>query len=206
MIYHDFLAGLVTFLQAHPYEIIVAQIRFDGILSGCAHATDEQLSAALARVLDGTDLHAAGRDDVENLSIHELRASGKRLVLMNSVPSYSTYTDAGNATLTGEPLIAEFEALDAAKQEGNAFTNIQCQATATNIRDAVIFSAIDAGSSNSCIMASKAVCDAKTLPWVREHAVEKLGAGKLVVMMNDFFDGATADVAVELSRRRLEAA
>jgi hypothetical protein len=38
---------------------------------------------------------------------------------------------------------------------------------------------------------------------VKNNALRACGNNDLVVVMNDFFDGATADVAMELSRQRL---
>ena len=80
---------------------------------------------------------------------------------------------------------------------------VQCQATASNIPKAVVYSVLEAGASTSCLLATKPICDSKTLPWVKNNALRACGNNDLVVVMNDFFDGATADVAMELSRQRL---
>ena len=77
------------------------------------------------------------------------------------------------------------------------------QATATNIKGAVTYSVLSASASTSCLLATKALCDSKTLPWVRDNTLHVCGDGELVVVMNDFFDGATADVCINLSRSRL---
>jgi hypothetical protein len=66
-----------------------------------------------------------------------------------------------------------------------------------------VYSALAAGASNSCLMATKPVCDSKTLPWIRANLLGKLQGDQLMLVMNDFFDGCTADVCVDLSRRRL---
>lgn len=126
--------------------------------------------------------------------------------MLANVDSLSTYTDAGNATLTGDSIVTGFGAAlhpEGAGAGGRGFINIQCQATASNIPKAVVYSVLEAGTTTSCLLATKPVCDAKTLPWVRDRALGACGSEDLVVVMNDFFDGATADVAVDLSRRRL---
>lgn len=124
--------------------------------------------------------------------------------MMANVDSISTYTDAGNATLNGESIVTGFGAvLHPNCCGGRGFINIQCQATASNIPKAVMYSVLSAGTTNSCLLATKSICDAKTLPWVRDNALRVCGNNDLVVIMNDFFDGATADVAMELSRQRL---
>jgi hypothetical protein len=206
MLYDKFLHDLVAFLMAHPTEIVVVQLRWDGVPAECAHPSDDELNKASSEALQQANgsINIGNLDDMQNQSIESLRNSGKRLILLNSVDSFSTYTDEGNATLNGDSIIQEYESLSTDKQNGHAFTNIQCQATASNIRDVVIYSALSADVSNSCLMATKPICDSKTLPWIRQHALEKLQADQLVLIMNDFFDGATADVGIDLSRRRLD--
>lgn len=98
---------------------------------------------------------------------------------------------------------AALEEQGCGSRRGCGFINIQCQATASAIPAAVVYSVLSAGASNSCLLATKPICDAKTLPWVRDNALRACGGEDLVVVMNDFFDGATADVAMELSRQRL---
>lgn len=201
----EFLHGIVEFLRAHPFEIIVVQVRYDGVMDGCDRPDAAALDDIVNRALEGSGLQRGRLPDL-TATIHDLRVSGKRLIFMNPVPSFSTYTDPGNATLTGDSIVAEFENLNIEQQQGNnAFVNIQCQATATNVKDAVIYSALSANASNSCLMATKAICDSKTLPWLKQHGAERLAPDKLVVIMNDFLDGATADVAIGLCKQRLEA-
>lgn len=147
---------------------------------------------------------AGNLDDLRNRTIGELRRDRKRLLMLASVDSLSTYTDAGNATLNGDTIVQGFGAvLHPNCCGGRGFINIQCQATASNIPKAVVYSVLEASASNSCLLATKPICDSKTLPWVRDHALEACGRNDLVVVMNDFLDGATADVAIGLSRQRL---
>ncbi|KAH8764019.1 PLC-like phosphodiesterase [Hyaloscypha finlandica] len=204
MAYAQFLHDVVAFLVAHPAEIVVTQLRWDGVPADCARPSDVDLANYLNRAL--ADSHgsvvAGNEDDMRNLTIDQLREQRKRLILFANSDSFSTYTDPGNATLNGDSIIAEFEKISPQSQAGKPFTNLQCQATATNIRDAVVYSVLAAGADSSCLMATKPICDSKTLPWITANA-GRLVDGQLVVAMNDFFDGATADVAIEWSRRRL---
>ena len=126
----------------------------------------------------------------------------KRIIIFSNADSYSTYTDAANATLNGDPIVKEFEKITPQSQAGKPFTNLQCQATATNLKDAVVYSVLAANTDGSCLMATKPICDSKTLPWIMANA-GRLDKNQLVVVMNDFFDGLTADVAVQWSQRRL---
>ena len=139
-----------------------------------------------------------------NSSISQLRQDRKRLIVFASANSLSTYTDEGYATLNGDSIVGAFSSLLTPQNAaGKAFVNIQCQATASNIPRAVAYSVLSASASTSCLLATKAICDSKTLPWVRDNALRACGDQELIVVMNDFLDGATADVCVELSRSRL---
>lgn len=180
-----------------------------GVPADCARPSEQQLNDYLQAALHAVDgnphrVVAGNLDDLRNRTIGDLRHDGKRLIMMADVDSISTYTDAGNATLNGDSIVTGFGAvLHPDCCGGRGFINIQCQATASNIPKAVAYSVLTASASNSCLLATKPICDAKTLPWVRDHALGACGSNDLVVVMNDFFDGATADVAMELSRKRL---
>jgi hypothetical protein len=203
--YDEFLAGVVDFLLKNPGEIIVVQLRWDGVPKECAQPTPQELSQYLNQALGGAGgaIKAGTLDDMTQLSIEALRTQQKRLILLQDVNSYSTYSDQGNATLTGDSIIAEFQQLAANNQNGKAFTNIQCQATATNLKDVVVYSALTANTSNSCLLCTKSVCDNKTMPWIRDNALGKLTAEQLIVIMDDFVDGGMCDLARGLSVQRL---
>ena len=204
MVYDSFLHDVANFLKGHPTEIVVVQLRWDGVPQNCAHASEKELTDAITKALNESGINVGNLDDMQNKSIQDLRNENKRFILFNNGSVYSTYDDAGNATLNGDSIVAEFERLDNNQMHGRALTNIQCQATSTNIRDVIIHSAIDSHASNSCLLSTKAICDSKTLPWIKDHALEKLTNPEgLIVVMNDFFDGATADIAIGLSKKRL---
>jgi len=136
-------------------------------------------------------------------SIDGLRVAKKRLIMLKDVDSFSTYDDKANATLNGDTIIAQFERMTAANQQGKTFTNLQCQATATNIPRVVAFSSLTANVSNSCLLATKAICDNRTMPWIQKNALAKLGSSNLIVVMDDFVDGGMCDVARDLTMTRL---
>ena len=209
MDYGVFLRGVVSFLVAHPNEIIVVQLRWDGVPAECARPSDQEqreyLDEALRSAANGGQIVIGNRDDMQRSTIGQLRRDRKRLIVTVEVDSLSTYTDEGNATINGDSLVANFpRMLTPENQRGKAFINIQCQATATNIPKAVVYSVIEASTTTSCILATKGICDSKTLPWCRDNVLHTCGTELMVVLMNDFLDGATADVAVNLSRQRLE--
>ncbi|KAK1757754.1 PLC-like phosphodiesterase [Echria macrotheca] len=207
MPYDAFLRGVVSFLLAHPTEIIVVQLRWDGVPAECKRPDDNEQRQYLDEALRAANgqLVVGGLDDMRQSTIGQLRANKKRLIVMVNVDSLSTYTDEGNATLNGDSIVAAFPRLLTPDNErGKAFINIQCQATATNIPKAVAYSVLEASTTTSCILSTKGVCDSKTLPWCRDNVLRTCGTEQVVVMMNDFIDGATADVAVQLSKQRLD--
>ncbi|TVY83709.1 hypothetical protein LSUE1_G002575 [Lachnellula suecica] len=205
MRYDEFLHDIVVFLMQHTEEIIMVQLRWDGVPAECARPSDEDMANYLNTALAASNgtIIAGSEDDMLHSTITELRDQHKRLILFANSDSFSTYTDAGNATINGDTIIAEFNTLTPEKQAGKPFTNLQCQATATNIPEVVAYSVLAANASSSCLLATKPMCDSKTLPWIQANA-GRLDPNQLVVVMNDFVDGATADVCIEWSRKRLE--
>lgn len=204
MPYDDFLRDVVSFLVAQPDEIVVVQLRWDGVPAECARPNDDELRDALDAAVRDTAVSVADLNDLHNSSITQLRDANKRLVVLREVNTYSTYDDLANATLDGTTILARFETLDGSQLSSHDLTNIQVQATATNIKDVVIHAVLTSDDNNSVLMATKAICDLNLLPWVRDHVVGRVnGEEGLVVLMNDFFDGATADVAIDVTRQRL---
>jgi hypothetical protein len=206
MAYAAFLADVVSFLAQHPTEIVVVQLRWDGVPGACERPSEEAADELLRNAL-GTangELNAGGLDDLRNKTIGDLRREGKRLIMLRDVGSLSTYTDEGNATVDGDSIVAAFDSvLTPERCSENNFVNIQCQATATNVPKAVAYSVMAASASNSILLGTKGTVDHKTLPWVRDNLIRTCGEENLVVVMNDFLEGATVDVAVGLSRARL---
>jgi hypothetical protein len=207
MPYELFLKDTVAFLVANPGEIVVVQLRWDGVPPECAHPTDQDLASFLNSALAGSNgaITVGSLNDMLTLTIEQLRDQRKRLIVFANADSYSTYTDDGNATLTGASIIAEFDKLRQNPQlaTGKSFTNLQCQATATRLPEAVAYSVVAANADSSVLLATKPICDAKTLPWIVGNAESLLQDDELVVVMNDFFDGATADVVIHWSKARL---
>jgi hypothetical protein len=68
----------------------------------------------------------------------------------------------------------------------------------------IVASVLDSDVSTSPILATKGVCDGKILPLLRgECGRGVMGEEGLVVLLNDFFDGGTADVGIGLCRERM---
>lgn len=207
MRYDVFLNFVVQFLEKNGDEVVVVQLRWDGVLGECPRGTEEELREVLDAAVRGKDVRVGSLEDMQNLSIQQLRDGKKRLIVLRDVSQASNYTDAASATLTGDPILSQLELMSREPPRGHGVCLLQCQATATNIRDVVVASVLDGDESTSPLLATKAMVDAKILPALRgevgRRIVKAEGVG-LVVVMNDFFEGGTAETAIELCRERLE--
>ena len=204
MPYRVLLDHILRFLAVHKDEIIVVHNRWDGVPADCPRPNDDELRDVLTPLLNGKDIKIGNQDDMMHKSIRDLRNEHKRLILLKDCAQASNYDDEANATLTGDTMVTKLHAMCADPPRGNPITLLQCQATATNIRDVIVASVLDSDVSTSPILATKPVCDAKILPLLRGEMGKKLMQEEgVVVILNDFFDGATADVAIGLCRERL---
>ncbi|OAG12171.1 PLC-like phosphodiesterase [Paraphaeosphaeria sporulosa] len=204
MKYVDFLSTLVKFLDEHKDEVVVVQNRWDGVPGECPRPSNDDLGNMLQDVLRGKELQAGNLDDMLGKSIRDLRNEKKRLIVLQNARQVSNYDDDANATLDGDSMVSKLNDMARDLPKGQQITLLQCQATATNIRDVIIASVLDADVSTSPILATKPVCDAKILPLLRGECGKCLTREEsVVVLLNDFFDGATADVAIELCKERM---
>ncbi|KAH7093265.1 PLC-like phosphodiesterase [Paraphoma chrysanthemicola] len=204
MLYKQFLGDVVQFLQDHDQEIVVVQNRWDGVPGECPRPNDDELRDVLNDVLRDKDLQVGDENDMMNKSTRDLRNDKKRLILLQNARQVSNYDDAASATLTGDSIVDKLRSMSENPPQGHPITLLQCQATATNIRDVIIASVVDSDVSTSPILATKPVCDNKVLPLLKGDTGRNLTREDgVVVVMNDFFEGGTADVAINMCRERL---
>jgi hypothetical protein len=206
MPYRTLLDHITRFLVEHKDEIIVIQNRWDGVPSDCPRPSNEDLDAVLTSLLADKhdDLSIGNQDDMMHQSISSLRDQKKRLIILRDTNQVSNYDDEANASLDGDSMVEKLHSMCADPPKGHPITLLQCQATATNIRDVIIASVLNADVSTSPILATKPVCDHKILPLLRgEKGRALMREESVVVVLNDFFDGATADVAIGLCKERL---
>jgi hypothetical protein len=206
MRYAEFLDDCVEFLLQNPGEIIVCQVRWDGITTGCDHPDDlitEYHSRAIEKAQG--NLKFGGLNDMSR-TIDQLRQDNMRLILFQMAKQYNIYSDSANATVTGMEIVRNYENISAEEQQLHDFTVVQCQATATNMPVAPMVSMLPSSTGmNSLLLSTKAVADSLTLPWIAANVAQRLKPNKSVILMDDFVDGALVDVARTLSFRRLHA-
>lgn len=204
--FDEFLQQQVDFLDKYPTEIVTIHIRFDNIVKDCKKPTEEQiaemLTTACSAAVNNT-ITWGGRECFDQ-PIDTLRENGQRLICVIDAEKYDSWTAEAYATLNADPILARFESMNTEGQESTDLTIMQCQATSQSIKEVLVYSVISANAATSCLTSTKAALDTRTLPWIRENALDRLQAEKTIVIMNDFIDGATTDTSIELSRRRFE--
>ena len=204
--FDEFLEQQVAFLDANPTEIVVIHIRYDNIIKECKRPSETQiqqyLSEACAKA-QGSPLTWGGQECFST-SIAELRSSGKRLLVVIEADKYDSWTASAYATLSADPILARFESMNTDGQASTDITVLQCQATSQSIKEVIVYSVMSSNASNSPLTSTKGNLDTQTLPWIRANALQRLQADRLIVIMNDFIDGATTDTSIELSRQRLQ--
>ncbi|MCJ1322072.1 hypothetical protein MMC15_007417 [Xylographa vitiligo] len=204
--YDVFLDQVVAFLDTHVAEIVTFHIRWDNIVGECRHPTTDELNAAIQTALSKSKSNGhlkCGTIDCLTQSIDELRSSGQRLICMIEADKYDSWTAKAYATLTADPIIERFESMNTEGQESHPLTVLQCQATSQSIKEVLVYSVFAANAATSCLSSTKAMLDQQTLPWIKDNVLTRLRAERPIVIMNDFIDGATVDVAINLSRARL---
>jgi hypothetical protein len=167
MMYKQFLHDIVQFLSDHHDEIVIVQHRWDGVPAECPQPNDDDLRNVLNDVLQGKDIQVGNHDDMMHKSIKDLRNERRRLIITRDVDQVSNYDDVANATLDGDSMVAKLNDMSRDPPRGHPITLLQCQATATNIRDVIITSVLDSDVSTSPILATKPICDSKILSLLR---------------------------------------
>lgn len=207
--FDEFLDSQVSFLDAHPTEICVIHIRHDNIVKECKLPTDDQVAQMLDAACAKAKVAPLTWGDASCFSqpISALRSSGRRLILITNALKYDSWTAAAYATLSAKPILERFESMTTEGQrepESGDLTVLQCQATSQSIKEVLVYSVVASNAATSCLTSTKGDLDMQTLPWIRMNAASRLRAeDKLLVIMNDFIDGATCDTGIEVSKERL---
>ncbi|OJJ47346.1 hypothetical protein ASPZODRAFT_65854 [Penicilliopsis zonata CBS 506.65] len=203
--FDEFLREQVAFLDAHPTEIVTLHIRWDNIVAECKRPTAEELSNLLGEACGEAVSHVLtwGSRDCFQQPIDELRRTGTRLIVVVEAEKYDSWTAEAYATLSAAPILARFESMTTEGQLASDLTVLQCQATSQSIKEVMVYSVLSAHAASSCLTSTKGNLDRQTLPWIREHALERLQAERNIVIMNDFIDGATIDTSIMLSGARV---
>ncbi|MES2444345.1 MAG: hypothetical protein V4574_16070 [Pseudomonadota bacterium] len=208
--YAGFLRMVLTWLDANPGEIVVVDLNTQGFADASMKPTREQLDRHLKGSIGAANLSrpiAIGDTQSLSLAYEELVRTNTRLIFIDRMDGQTNAHDSwlgiAYATLEPEPVINAFKAMGGPMPPGKDFTVMQMQATSTAMGAGVIVPAIRRATwASSVLMATKAVMDAGTIPWLRENAAKTVPPDHLLVLLNDFIDNCTVETAAMLTRQR----
>ncbi|KAF2672457.1 PLC-like phosphodiesterase [Microthyrium microscopicum] len=202
--FEDFLTDIAVFLDNNPAEHVVVHIRWDNIVADCRKPTTEELDHAFDVAISSATKSGLkwGKHECFKESVATLRADGRRLIRIIEADKYDSWTAQAYATIRADSIIKQFEGMNTAGQEATDVTILQCQATSQSIKEVLVHSVLTANRVNSCLTSTKADLDRHTLPWLRDNAMDRLKAERLLVVMNDFLEGATTEVVMDLNKQR----
>lgn len=131
--YDSFLAEIVTFLKAHPTEIVVVRTCADGIPTDYCEVPDAKTIMQFAQnALSGSGINL-GDSGCFQESVAWLRASKKRLILVQNNSKYDSYSDNPYETLDPSTIVNQFKTMSTSGQSGKDFTVLQCQVRSRSV-------------------------------------------------------------------------
>ncbi|MGE5458753.1 MAG: hypothetical protein ACM3RX_10400 [Methanococcaceae archaeon] len=214
--FYKFLCDVLKWLAAHPSEIVVVNLNFQGFEEASMKPDiDDLMILVLAAQLntDTCDLAIGSKDDL-NVKIKLLLNENKRLIFLNQVDAasdaqkYDSYDKQIYATIHVKNILAALNRMQSHPPKGKAYTVLQLQGTSTADLMAFSTSILDAtslGSSDamSPLMSTKAIFDNSTYPWLANNVPKKFSPNSLLVFINDFVDNALVKHAIDITRKRI---
>jgi hypothetical protein len=210
--YESFLIDVLTWLDAHPQEIVVVGLSFSGFqfdtmkpsattLDNVLHSAQQQASSRVS-IGDKTDLER---------TIGELWSANRRLIFLKNIGAQDDATKndswdghGGNyETAKVDPILGALNAVQ--EKPGSVYTVLQLQGTASALGSGTVGGIVTRSDASSPLLSTKAAFDNATYPWLDNNVPTKLSNNKLVVFLNDFADNALVSYAIGVTRRRLRA-
>ncbi|WCM28132.1 hypothetical protein NDN01_04185 [Sphingomonas sp. QA11] len=206
--YVDFLVDVLRWLEANPGEIVVVNPNTQGFAADAMRPNDffarEALTTAIARVKPPWRIDVGMSTDLDR-SYDALIRDNTRLIFTNTIDNGSRFYNSWSgayATLRPAPIIKAFEGMKRDMPANANHVVMQMQATATKIGAVVAASVVTTSDASSPLLATKAVMDAATNPWLREHAAKRLSPDHLLVFLNDFVDNCMVETAIQVTEQR----
>ncbi|WEK00470.1 MAG: hypothetical protein P0Y59_01895 [Candidatus Sphingomonas phytovorans] len=206
--YVDFLVDVLRWLEANPGEIVVVNPNTQGFAADAMRPNDffarEALTTAIAKVKLPWRIDIGMSTDLDR-SYDALIRDNTRLIFTNPIDNGSGFYNSWSgayATLRPAPIIKAFEGMKRDMPANANHVVMQMQATATKIGAVVAASVVTTSDASSPLLATKAVMDAATNPWLREHAAKRLSPDHLLVFLNDFVDNCMVETAIQVTEQR----
>lgn len=206
--YVEFLVDVLRWLDENPGEIVVVSANTQGFATNAmkptAEAVDQALETAIPRAKLSKPIGIGGVRDLAS-SYEALIRDNTRLIFLNQIEDETRFYNSWSgayATLTPGPIIKAFEGMKREMPPTTDYVMMQMQATATNIGKVVAASIATSSDASSPLLATKAMMDAATNPWLRANAAKRLSPDHLLVFLNDFVDNCMVDTAIEVTEQR----
>lgn len=210
--YVPFLEDVLRWLSLNPTEIVVVNANKQGFAEHTMIPSAQDLLDDLNTAMNSVQLPVElGIGDKSSLgkTYADLVSSNTRLILLNEISStiskYDSYNVEAYATLDPAPIIGRFEGMSTAGQQGNDYTVLQLQGTATGVIDVIPPSVATLSDASSPLMSTKAKFDIATVPWLLANVTQNLTAPQPIVILNDFADNCMTEAAIALTKTRLAA-
>ncbi len=206
MAYTDFLRETVTWLKAHPGEIVVVSLGFAGFYDNAMKPTADTLKQAIDAALSGSGITYGGPSDTST-SYNDLIKANKRLLFLNNgvgfndASKYDSYSDSAYATLTPDPILNQLKHMQTTPPRGDAYTVLQLQGTASGVSALWPGLAACTSDATSPLLMTKAYFDCTTYSWAEQN-LAKFNSAFPVVILNDFVDPQMSHIAEDASLER----
>jgi len=207
--YVAFLEDLLRWLDANPGEIVVVNANVQGMAEDRMKPSAADVWADFLTARGNVRLpRPVNTGDKQHLTrtYAELIRDNIRLIFLNQIEGetrkYDSWTGDDYATVTPGPIIRRFEAMHPTPPDGQDYIVLQMQATSTNIRAVAAASAVTTSDASSPLLATKAVMDAATNPWLRANG-GRFSHEHPLVLLNDFVDNCMVDTAIQLTEARV---
>jgi hypothetical protein len=207
--YDMFLNEVLTWLGAHPTEIIVISLNFQRVPSSMQPSLDT-LNSLLSAALSGPngDGIAAGNKNDLNSTYAALLAANKRLIFLNQINAtddakkYDSYSDALYQTTDVTNILTALNGKNKAGQVGNDYTVLQLQGTPNALASGIFSSIATLSDASSPMMSTKPGFDYQTYSWLIPNVQNNLNPSQLVILLNDFCDNALSGYAASITSNR----
>ncbi|KAA6438428.1 hypothetical protein FEM33_17220 [Dyadobacter flavalbus] len=218
--FSSFLNDILSYLGQHPSEVVVVALGHSGFYQDYMKPSTATLESYVRNALNATGSHVAIGNKLDlNSSYHDLIASNKRLIILGqygfpSDPSqspepalvydaakYDSYADSYQTTDVNVIMNA-LNNMNAAGQNGNDYTVLQLQGTASGAGGGIFGSVASMSDASSPLMSTKARFDSNTYPWLAANLPGRFLNEQLLICLNDFADNALTDYCQKLTVTR----
>jgi hypothetical protein len=208
--YQNVLEDILTWLAAHPSEIVVVSANFQGFADSAmqpsADALLQVLSAAQQATNTGQSINIGDKSDLST-SYSDLLSAGKQLLFLNQIGAaddavkYDSYNNSYQ-TADVNVILQALEAMNESGQASSNYTVLQLQGTATGVSGGLFDLIALLSDASSPLLSTKPGFDNQTYPWVTNNVPSALSSSQLVIFLNDFIDGVLAISAASVTTAR----